>query len=91
MATYQYICTLFTRRTLREERTSKISIIQFITSPWYVLQHRKTRRSDENEQTAEEDATKNGLNDIHVHRRVKRKTLEYTSWPSSMPTTRDTY
>lgn len=37
-----------------------------------------------------EDARKNRLNDIHVHGRVKRETLEYTGWPSSMSTTRDT-
>lgn len=33
---------------------------------------------------------KNGLNDIHVHGRVRLETFEYTGWPSSMPTTRDT-
>lgn len=30
------------------------------------------------------------MNDIHVHGRVRRETLEYTGWPWSMPTTRDT-
>lgn len=47
-------------------------------------------KCSKNAREGREDAMKNGLNDIHVHRRVRRKTFEYTGWPSSMPTTRDT-
>lgn len=58
---------------------------------FYLLRGRRTTRRGKNRgQVAREYARKNRSNDIHVHGRVERETSEYTGWPSSMSTTRDT-
>lgn len=72
----------------QKKRKTKSSIQNISNSPSYLLQCIKGCSIVWKE--CRSGGRKNGLNDIHVHGRVRLKTFEYTGWPSSMPTTWDT-